>query len=162
MWFLWTDPLWETTVVSVPLQSNTCPAPLLWTEGCCHRGEAGEGGWQTVIGGGDVPLPSDKNQLLSFERWQHWNLTLPTMQESHHTKPSVTQQVVTRKKPNIPPPHTHTPPRELSMQIRSVVLSLFSYIPLFLYSFSQCFLLLLPPPAWEQLVGFISSLSLSN
>ena len=95
--------------------------------------------WRMTADGGNMPLPSDKNQPVSFELWQHWNRTLPTTQESLHTKPSVTQQVVTRKT-------QHFPPGGLAMQIPSVVLSLslslspslslsflvFSFLPLFL------------------------------
>lgn len=160
IWVNWAfkrSPLWLTVslVMAALLQSHTCPVPpavnrmLLLLQ----RGRR----WRMTADGGNMPLPSDKNQPVSFELWQHWNLTLPTTQESLHTKPSVTQQVVTRKT-------QHFPPGGLAMQIPSVVPSLSFFSCLFFSSFvpfslSQCFS---SPSRQEQLVGFISSLSLSN
>lgn len=115
-----------------------------------HSRQGGAGGWQ----GESIPLSSDKNGLLSFEHSKHWNVILPTAQESLHTKPSVTQQVVTCKT-------QHFPPGGLAMQIPSVVLPFFSsFVSLF---FSHRLFFFSPYPSQqEQAAGFISSLSLSN
>lgn len=108
-----------------------------------HNRQGGAGEWQ----GESIPLSSDKNGLLSFEHAKHWNVILPMTQESLHTKPSVTQQVVTCKT-------QHFPPGGLAMQIPSVVLPFFSFLPLFLYSFlTACFSFHLTPPNKSRLLG---------